>query len=116
MYLHSSASIYFFSLSNFNSASLRGRKDGIRAHDAQMVSAAQLIAANGGPVEAGELQLINTNDDDDEENSTDIDIQQLSGAMLKAHRKELANRKSKVWKKKRKKKRKKTNRKKERKK
>ena len=105
MYLHSSASIYFFSLSNFNSASLRGRKDGIRAHDAQMVSAAQLIAANGGPVEAGELQLINTNDEDDEENSTDIDIQQLSGAMLKAHRKELANRKSKVWKKKRKKKR-----------
>ena len=82
-------------------AALRGRKDGKRAHDAQIVSAAQLGAANGGPVHSGELELVAN-----EEDSTDIgDLGNLSGAMLKAHRKELASRKKKVWKKKGKKKR-----------
>jgi hypothetical protein len=72
-------------------ASLRGRKDGKDAHQAELF--------------ASQLDLTNP-EEDDEESSTDIgDLSHLSGAMLKAHRKELASRKKKVWKKKKKKKR-----------
>ena len=81
-------------------ASLRGRKDGQDAHNAQVVTHAQLAAANGGPIEILEIQDI------EEESDEDIgDLSHLSGAMLKAHRKELLSRKKKVFVAKKKKKR-----------
>ena len=81
---------------------LRGRSDGKDATgQARMVTAHQLAAANGGPIENTDMD-----DDDngeDEESSTDIgDTQLLSGAMLKAHKRNLKARKKKVHKKKRK--------------
>ena len=79
-------------------ASLRGRKDGKDAHNAMFTADAELDAA-----EKAQDDLIAQHDDED---STDIgDLGNLSGAMLKAHRKELGLRKKKVWKEKKKKKR-----------
>ena len=77
-------------------ASLRGRKDGNDAHHAQHASQAQ----------AAPTRSEDDNDDDDDDDDEDIgDLTHLSGAMLKAHKKELKSRKKKVWKAKKKKKR-----------
>ena len=82
-------------------ASLRGRKDGNDATgQARMVMPHQLAAANGGPIEVpGERDEEVVSVDD----SLDIgDTTLLSGAMLKAHKKQLKARRKKVRKKKKK--------------
>ena len=82
---------------------LRGRRDGNDATgQARMASAHQLAAANGGPIEVAAPDDDGGRGDEDE-SSVDIgDTQLLSGAMLKAHKQNLASRKKKVRKKKKK--------------
>ena len=66
---------------------LRGRRDGNDATgQARMVSAHQIAAANGGPIEVAAPDDDGGRGDEDE-SSVDIgDTQLLSGAMLKAHK------------------------------